>query len=109
MSARDLEQLRTLTLELVGKIPVGRVMTYGQIAALIGYPGYARHVGHVLHGLLETSELPWQRVVSSSGRISTFKVGHGELQVALLEAEGVACISGRLSLTKYLWKPPLEL
>lgn len=109
MSARDLSQLRTLTLELVQQIPVGRVMTYGQIAALIGYPGYARHVGHVLHGLLEHSDLPWQRVVSSSGKISTFKVGSGELQVALLEAEGVACPNGRLSLTEYLWEPPLEV
>ncbi len=109
MSARDLTQLRTLTLELVTKIPLGQVMTYGQIAALVGYPGYARHVGHVLHGLLETSALPWQRVVGSSGKISTFKVGSGELQVALLEAEGVLCPNGRLSLKHYLWEPPLEL
>ena len=107
--ARDLSQLRTLTLEQVQKIPAGRVMTYGQIAALIGYPGYARHVGHILHGLLENSELPWHRVVSSSGKISTFKVGCGELQVALLEAEGVVCHHGKLSLRHYLWEPPLEL
>ena len=31
---------------VVAQIPAGRVTTYGQIARLIGMPGYARHVGH---------------------------------------------------------------
>ena len=33
---------------VVAQIPHGCVATYGQIARLVGMPGYARHVGHVL-------------------------------------------------------------
>ena len=110
MNNRDLVELRRLTFERVNQIPEGRVMTYGQIASLVGFPGYARHVGHIMRGLSEDSSVPWQRVVASSGKISTFKVGLGELQQALLEREGIEFKSGRMRLSVYLWEPEtLEL
>ena len=110
MSAQDLVELRRFTLKQVNQIPEGRVMTYGQIASLVGFPGYARHVGHILFRLSEDSSIPWQRVVASSGKISTFKVGLGELQQALLEREGIEFKSGRMRLSVYLWEPEtLEL
>ena len=65
--------------------------TYGQIALLAGRPQAARQVGGVLHGLseAEAATVPWQRVINAQGGISTYKVGAGELQRALLESEGV--------------------
>ena len=34
--------------EVVAQIPYGRVMTYGDIARMIGYPGRARYVGYAM-------------------------------------------------------------
>lgn len=82
---------RTKVLRLVAGVPEGEVATYGQIARLAGHPRAARQVGMVLYGLSdkETENIPWQRVINSKGGISTYKVGAGELQRALLEAEGI--------------------
>ena len=51
---------------VVAQIPAGRVTTYGQIARLIGMPGYARRVGHALAAA--PAGLPCHRVVNSAGR-----------------------------------------
>ncbi|MDZ7703125.1 MAG: MGMT family protein [Trueperaceae bacterium] len=81
---------RDRVLAAVRAIPRGSVATYGQIADLIGNPGAARQVGMVLRGITDDdTDVPWQRVINAKGGISTYKVGAGELQRALLEAEGV--------------------
>lgn len=61
----------------------------------------------VLRGLgPEAEEVPWQRIINARGGISTYKIGVGELQRALLEAEGVEFdSSGRTSLTRFGWRP----
>lgn len=95
---------RKRVLEQVARIPAGRVMTYGEVALFVGRPGTARQVGGVLFGLSvwEAETVPWHRVVNAQGRLSTYKVGSGELQRALLEAEGVVFgASGRLDLKRY--------
>jgi methylated-DNA-protein-cysteine methyltransferase related protein len=93
-------------LSIVGQIPYGRVTTYGGVALMAGYPRHARHVGHLLRGISEdrVQTLPWYRVVNASGRLSTYKVGTGDLQRVLLESEGVVFgKSGRLELKKLEW------
>ena len=70
----------------------------------------ARQVGAVLYGIGEVeTDVPWQRVINASGGISTFKVGVGELQVALLEADGVEVertdAGPRVSLRRWQWRP----
>jgi len=100
------ETFRARVLELVLQIPPGKVATYGQIALLAGQPGAARQVGWVLRGLSagEAERIPWQRVINVQGGISTYKVGSGELQRALLEAEGVTFDHrGRCDLARYSW------
>jgi methylated-DNA-protein-cysteine methyltransferase related protein len=97
---------RQRVLEIAAKIPVGRVMTYGQLGLVAGFPGRGRHVGNVMHSLTEAEAavIPWQRVINAQGKISTYKIGSGELQRALLEAEGIAFSkSGRCDLEKLLW------
>jgi methylated-DNA-protein-cysteine methyltransferase-like protein len=89
-------------------IPEGKVATYGQIARIIGSPRAARQVGMVLFGLRDTDaeNIPWQRVINSQGRISTYIVGHGELQKALLESEGVVFDKeNKVALAVFGWKP----
>jgi methylated-DNA-protein-cysteine methyltransferase-like protein len=73
---------------LVRRIPRGKVLTYGRVAALLGVPRGARAVGWALHGA--PPDVPWQRVVNAKGCISTRCPEHPpELQRALLKAEGV--------------------
>ncbi len=90
----------------VSRIPRGRVATYGQIAALAGFPGQARQVGYALHAL-RSDDVPWFRVVNAAGRISLDDgSGGASLQHVLLEQEGVKFSeSGRLSLDRYQWEP----
>ncbi len=98
---------RERVLEVVRSVPAGRVVTYGQVATWAGSPRAARHVGSVLFGLREDDgDVPWQRVVNASGGISTFRVGSGELQVALLRAEGVVVGADGLDLPRWRWNPP---
>ena len=97
-------EFRQKVLALVQQIPIGRVATYGSLALMSGYPRRARHVGHILRGISEEKEIPWQRVVSSSGKLSTYKVGTGDLQRVLLESEGIIFSShGKLDLTRLGW------
>ncbi|MGB8381835.1 MAG: MGMT family protein, partial [Dermatophilaceae bacterium] len=51
-------------LELVEEIPPGRVVTYGQLARMVGSGG-ARTVGTVLSRY--GSDVPWWRVVRAGG------------------------------------------
>lgn len=100
------ESFRDRVLAVVKAIPHGRVATYGQVALLAGAPGAARQVGAALRGAAEPDEVPWQRVINAQGAISTYKVGFGELQRALLLAEGVeVSAGGRVDLRRYLWDP----
>jgi len=102
-----MDRFRQAVLRVVRSVPPGRVVTYGQVALLAGRPGAARAVGAVLRGLQEADgDVPWQRVVNAGGGISTYKVGHGELQAALLRAEGVAVSpTGSLPLERHRWWP----
>jgi methylated-DNA-protein-cysteine methyltransferase-like protein len=73
---------------LVGRIPKGQVATYGQIAALLGYPRAARAVGQAMKHV--PAHLPWHRVVNAQGRISRRgNVGSMLTQRLRLEQEGV--------------------
>jgi methylated-DNA-protein-cysteine methyltransferase-like protein len=87
----DLLSFNEKVYALVRHIPPGRLLTYGRIAALLETPRGARAVGWAMHGAGSspaTADIPWQRVVSSAGRIST-KHHTADEQKRLLEAEGV--------------------
>lgn len=92
---------------VVRRIPTGRVATYGQVAALAGFPGHARQVGYALHSLPEGSDVPWQRVINARGEVSPRSQGGWEhYQRHLLEEEGVAFdAAGRVDLIRFRWEP----
>lgn len=94
--------------ELVGQIPRGRVMTYGQIAGILGSEFNAQAVCLALHShSLGGEKIPWQRVITSQGTCATGKIFLPyNAQQKLLEAEGVLFNKkSRCSLKKYLWSP----
>jgi len=92
--------------KIVRRIPRGRVMTYGQIAYMLGQGYTPRTVGFVMHGADE-SNTPWHRVINSQGKVSTGRIVlPTDKQQRMLEREGVkfdAC--RRCDLEKFLWKP----
>ena len=101
----EIAGFRELVLEFIRRIPAGKVATYGQIAALAGAPRNARQVGDILRG--PHDDVPWQRVINAQGGISTYKVGSGELQKALLLAEGVeVSAEGKVNLRVFRWQGP---
>ena len=53
---------------VVARIPCGKVLSYGDIAKLIGYPRRARFVGYAMRVCPEG--LPWHRVVKADGSIA---------------------------------------
>lgn len=91
---------------IVRDIPAGRVMTYGQIAEILGEGYTARTVGYVMHAA-ETENVPWQRVINSQGACSTGRMTMPvNLQQQMLESEGVVFNDkGRCVLEKYRWAP----
>lgn len=90
---------------VIHQIPCGKVSTYGDIARMAGYPGYARHVGKALGNLPEDSTLPWFRVINSKGQIS-LTGPDWERQREKLVAEGIAVSSaGKISLRLFRWQP----
>ena len=93
-------------MEIVRKIPRGKVATYGQVARLAGKPHGARGVGWILSACAESHHLPWQRVINSQGKIS-FPIQTDEFweQKKLLKKEGVVFLDDKaLDLKKYQWK-----
>jgi len=80
------------------------VASYGRIAAIVG-KCTPRMVGYALAALKPGSDVPWQRVVNSQGKISLRSDGiEDELQRHLLEAEDVFFDqNGRIDLEKFGW------
>jgi methylated-DNA-protein-cysteine methyltransferase-like protein len=92
---------------VVRRIPRGKVATYGQVAALAGYPRAPRLAGYALHALPEGSPLPWHRVVGAGGRLSLARLSHeGAITQRLrLEMERVRFDArGRVDLARCLWR-----
>jgi len=81
-------------IELVRRLPPGRVTTYGDLT-----PGAPRRAGAVLSRCHEPG-VPWQRVVRADGSLAK-----GERQRRLLEAEGVPFRGARVDM-RAAWMPP---
>jgi len=100
------QKYRQRVYTIVSEIPVGRVMTYGQIAEMLGEGYTPRTIGFVMHAA-DTKEIPWQRVINSQGACSTGRMTVPiNLQQKMLEDEGVKFDEkGRCDLNIYRWSP----
>ena len=107
--AKPDQQYRERVYRIVRRIPRGRVMTYGQLAYILGEGYTPRTVGFVMHGADER-KTPWQRVINSQGRCSTGRIVlPADKQQRMLEREGVKFdAGGRCDLETYLWHPDEE-
>jgi methylated-DNA-protein-cysteine methyltransferase related protein len=85
---------------LVGSIPAGRVSTYGDIATVAGLSS-PRIVGWIMR--TDSSDLPWHRVITASGRPAKHLVTR---QLELLRAEGVLANDGRIPLDELRYQFP---
>lgn len=95
--------------EVVRRIPEGRVLTYGVVALLTGYPRRAKFVGYALHVNPEPGVIPCHRVVNRFGETSpAFAFGGEDVQRKLLEAEGVRFLDGKVDLSTCLWTGNLD-
>lgn len=96
---------RERVFEIVRQIPSGKVMTYGQIAELLGEGYTARTIGYTMHEAPE--DVPWQRVINSKGGCSTAMMTMPlNKQQLILESEGIVFNEkGFCDLNIYRWMP----
>ncbi len=95
------DDLAYMVLSLVSEIPKGMVMSYGQIAKVIGRKKNARLVGTILSNASYYGDFPCHRVVNHKGRLAP---GFDE-QEALLRSEGVEFRNdGCIDMKKHQWK-----
>jgi len=75
--------------DLIDQVPIGKVTTYGDLAALAGHANAARVVGGVAH--FGRDDLPWHRLVNRFGGLASGFHGGRQLQSQLLAQEGITC------------------
>lgn len=76
--------------EVIQAIPVGSVLSYGEVAARAGVSS-ARQVGRLLSE--DGQDLPWHRVLRADGTPAPHLAAE---QLARLRAEGVTVVNGRV-------------
>jgi len=98
-----------LVYRVVRRVPRGKVVTYGQVAAILGQPRGARAVGVALGALTEplVDLVPWHRVIAASGRCSHRDGFWAAMQRERLEEEGIVFDrSGAVDLKRTRWTGP---
>ena len=86
-------------LDLVQRIPSGRVMTYGDVAKALGTGG-ARAVGTVMARF--GGGVPWHRVIRAGGFAP---IGHEREALKRYRAEGTPMRGDHIDLLKARWVP----
>lgn len=95
---------------ILQSIPTGKVVTYCQIAEMLGNKHYARAVGNILHANPDGERYPCYKVVNSKGHLShSYAFGGIEKQKEKLEADGIEVLRYMVDLKKYQWVCMAEL
>ncbi len=96
---------------LVARIPVGKIMTYGQIAQALGGVYSPKLVGFAMSAAPDEANLPCHRVVNRLGEMAPgFAFGGQERQRALLETEGAPFLpDGRVDVDLARFEPEPQL
>lgn len=89
MNELAVTSLRDKIYELMAQLPNDKVTTYGDLAALAGFPCAARIVGNIAHN--GPLSLPWHRLVNAKGGLAVGFPGGQEAQKQLLEQDGIFC------------------
>jgi methylated-DNA-protein-cysteine methyltransferase-like protein len=106
MPIDSIEARRTALYMALAQVPVGHVVTYGQLAALAGLGRAARWVGRTLGQLPDDSRLPWHRVVAAGGRLSLAAgTSSGDEQRGRMRDEGLSIMKNRVDMHRHGWRP----
>ncbi len=100
-----MQPLTLAIIDIISRIPAGKVVTYGQVAAMAGNHRAARQVSRVLHSCTEKHQLPWHRVSGSIGKITIpiDRPGHS-VQKKKLQLEGIEFgLGDTIDLSIYQW------
>ena len=115
MNPQDLSRLvpeqgfRRAVWAAVARVPPGRVLGYGMVAAMLGSPRAGRQVGYALAALPEDTDLPWWRILRSDGSIALQgDPARGPRQAERLRAEGVEVIDWRVDMARCCWDPGVD-
>ncbi|WP_242675118.1 MGMT family protein [Phytopseudomonas dryadis] len=106
LPAGDQQARRDALYLVLAQVPAGKVVTYGELAALAGLGRAARWVGRTLSQLPDGSTLPWHRVVAAGGRLSLAAGSpSGFEQRQRLRVEGVLIHNDRVDIRRHGWRP----
>ncbi len=107
LDATESAEARRAALYLVlAAIPEGKVVSYGELAALAGLGRAARWVGRTLGQLPPDTRLPWHRVLGAGGRLSLAAgTPSGDEQRARLRTEGLTIRNDRVDMHRHAWHP----
>jgi methylated-DNA-protein-cysteine methyltransferase-like protein len=101
----DAQTRRAALYLTLAQIPEGRVISYGELAAMAGLGRAARWVGRVLSQLPDDTRLPWHRVTAAGGRLSLpVDSAAGQEQRARLRSEGVCIRNERVDIRRHGWR-----
>jgi len=105
----DFENWVKAVWQVVGGIPRGHVLTYGEVARLAGMSRAARRVSMAMRRAPRGLQLPWHRVINAQGRISFPPDSSGyQRQKELLEQEGVVFLNGKIDLERFGYQGALD-
>lgn len=81
--------------DLARRIPPGKWLTYGELAAQLGEPGAARAVGQALGHNPFAPIVPCHRILAANGRTGGFSANGGaDTKMRMLEIEGAFAHEG---------------
>jgi methylated-DNA-[protein]-cysteine S-methyltransferase len=101
-----MSEFQARILELVSKIPMGKVTTYKELARALGTPRAYRAVGNALARNPHPVKIPCHRVVRSDCKIGGYGGNRlaGKKKTRLLVGEGVEVVDEKVNLKKYMFK-----
>ncbi|MGO2337401.1 MGMT family protein [Providencia sp.] len=89
---------------LIGAIPKGRVVTYGTLAKMAGYPSYVRQVCQVIRKVPTGSTLPCHRIINGQGKLSVTGEHYIRHKKALMGEGIIFGPNDKIKLKQYLWE-----
>jgi methylated-DNA-protein-cysteine methyltransferase-like protein len=102
----DMNLFTERAITIMKQIPAGKVMSYGQVAALAGSPRGARQIVRILHSMSRKYDIPWHRVINAKGEIGFKDERQLFEQKRRLEMEQIVIDEkNRIDLDKYRYLP----
>ena len=89
-------------LDLISKIPKGKVTTYSEIARALGNPGASRAVGNALRHNKHPDKIPCYKVVRSDGSLGGYsgKMDSPE-KIQRLKRDGIFVRDGKVDMKRH--------